>query len=187
MIRFECVPEPADFAEKAKAPGDAWLDANPVDGCPNDYWTHFKGALAEGFRSLCAYSAMYEPVGTVDHFVSCDEDRSRAYQWENYRYCAAWINSKKGNVPAGRLLDSFEVQNDWFELHLPSLQQRVSDTIPDELRDRAEYVLVRLHLRDDERMMRQRREWYRMYQCGELSQDGLEGKAPMIAAAIGRA
>ena len=39
----------------------------------------------------------------------------------------------------------------------------------------------------DERVMRQRREWYRMYQCGELSLDGLEGKAPLIAAAIDRA
>src|ERR1041384_7919968 len=32
---------------------------------------------------------MYEPVGTVDHFVSCDEDRRRAYDWANYRYAAA--------------------------------------------------------------------------------------------------
>ena len=57
----------------------------------------------------------------------------------------------------------------------------------DEFRERAEDVLNRLRLRDDERVMRQRREWYRMYQCGELSLDGLEGKAPLIAAAIDRA
>ena len=119
---------------------------------------------------------MYEPVGTVDHFVSCHEDRSRAYEWENYRYCAAWI-----------LLDPFDIEDGWFELHLPSLQLRVSETIPEELRDRAEHVLVRLHLRDDERVVRQRSEWYRMYQSGELSRDGLEGKAPLIAAAIGGA
>ena len=97
----------------------------------------------------------------------------------------AWINSSKNNVPAGDLLDPFEIEDGWFELHLPSLQLRVSDAIPDEFRQRAEYVLVRLHLRDDERVMRQRREWYRMYQCGELSQDGLESKAPLIASAIG--
>ena len=51
-------------------------------------------------------------------------------------------------------------------------------------RDRAEYVLDRLHLRDDERVMPQRRAWYRMYVDGELSLVGLEGKAPQIAAAI---
>ncbi len=184
MIRFERVPEPADFREKAKAPGEAWLEANPADERPRDYWTPFKGALADGFRNLCAYSAMYEPVGTVDHFVSCHEDRSKAYEWENYRYCAAWINSSKGNVPVARLLDPFDVEEGWFELHLPSLQLRVSEKIPDELRERAEYVLVRLHLRNDERVMRQRREWYRMYQVGELSRTGLKGKAPLIANAV---
>ena len=184
MIRFERVPEPAEFAEKAKAPGEAWLTANPGEGRPKDYWTPFKGALADGFRNLCAYSAMYVPVGTVDHFVSCHEDRSKAYEWENYRYCAAWINSSKGNMPAARLLDPFDIGDGWFELQLPSLQLRVSDRIPDELRDRAEYVLTRLRLRDDERVMRQRWEWYRMYQDGEISRDGLEGKAPLIAAAI---
>ena len=184
MIRFEPVPEPADFDQKAKKPGKAWLAANPGSKRPKDFWTHFKGKLADGFRNLCAYSAMYEPVGTVDHFVSCDEDRSRAYDWENYRYCAAWINSSKLNVPAGHLLDPFEIGNGWFEIHLPSLQLRVSNNIPEEFRDRAEYVLTRLHLRNDERVMRQRRVWYSMFQDGDLTWDGLEGKAPLIAAAI---
>lgn len=184
MIRFDRVPEPAEFAGKARAPGEAWLAANPGDGRPKDYWTPFKGPLADGFRNLCAYSVMYEPVGTVDHFVSCHEDRSRAYDWDNYRYCAAWINSSKGNVPAALLLDPFDIEDGWFELHLPSLQLRVSDRIPDEIRDRAEYALTRLRLRDDERVMRQRREWYRMYQGGEISREGLEGKAPLIAAAL---
>ena len=109
MIRFEPVDEPADFQEKARAPGAAWLAANPDAKRPKDYWTPFKGALARGFRDLCAYSAMYEPVGTVDHFMSCHEDRSKAYEWENYRYCAAWINSSKGNTPAAKLLDPFEI------------------------------------------------------------------------------
>lgn len=185
MIHFERVQEPAEFDRRARVPGAAWIAANPGDRRPRDFWTPFKGVLAEGFRNLCAYSAMYEPVGTVDHFVSCDEDRSKAYDWDNYRYCAAWINSSKHNAPAGNLLDPFEVEDGWFELHLPSLQLRVSDSVPDALRQRAEYVLVRLRLRDDERVMRQRREWFRMYECGEISRVGLEGKAPLIAAAIG--
>ena len=184
MIRFEPVDEPPDFQEKVRAPGAAWLAANPDAKRPKDYWTPFKGALARGFRDLCAYSAMYEPVGTVDHFMSCHEDRSKAYEWENYRYCAAWINSSKGNTPAARLLDPFEIEDGWFDLHLPSLQLRVADTIPDEFRERAEYVLDRLHLRNDERVMRQRSAWYSLYRSGELSSDGLEKMAPLIAAAI---
>ena len=185
MIRFDRVPQLADFAEKAETPGNSWLDTNP-DKRPKDFCAPFKWALVDGFRNLCACSAMYEPVGTVDHFVSCDEDRSKAYEWENYRYCAAWINSSKLKERAACLLDPFEIEDGWFELHLPSLQLRVSDAIPDEQRVRAEYVLDRLHLRDDERVMRQRHEWYRMYQCGELAKVGLEGKAPLIADAISK-
>ena len=187
MIRFEPVDEPAEFQERARVPGTAWLAANPEARRPKDYWTPFKGVLARGFRDLCAYSAMYEPVGTVDHFTSCDEDRSKAYEWQNYRYCAAWINASKGKTRADRLLDPFEIEDGWFELHLPSLQLRVSDVVPDEYRERAEYVLNRLRLRNDERVMRQRSEWYRMYRSGELSLGGLEKKAPLIAAAIARA
>ena len=186
MIRFERVPEPADFDRRARAPGNRWLADHPGGRRPKDFWTPFKGTLADGFRNLCAYSAMHDAVGSVDHFVSVDENRSQAYEWDNYRYCAAWINSSKGNAPAGDLLDPYEIEDGWFELLLPSLQLRVSDAVPEEFRERAEYVLIRLHLCSDERVMRQRREWYGMYQRGELTRDGLERMAPLIAAAIGR-
>ena len=130
---------------------------------------------------------MYEPVGTVDHFVSFHEDRSQAYEWGNYRYCAQWINAGKGKTPADKLLDPYKIQDGWFEIHLPSLQLQVSNRVPDALRNRAAYVLERLHLRDDERVLRQRREWYRMFQDREISLEGLRKKAPLIAVAVTRA
>ena len=184
MIRFDPIPEPEDFDATARVRGTAWLADHPAAKRPMDYWTPFKGVLAEGFRHLCAYSAMYEPVGTVDHFVSWHEDRSLAYEWRNYRYSAGWINASKQKTRAAELLDPFEIEEGWFEILLPSLQLRVSDTIPAELRERAESVVKRLHLRNDERVMRQRREWYRMFESGELSLCGLEKKAPLIAAAL---
>ena len=145
MIRCARVPEPADFGQNARVPGNAWLAAHSDDERPKDFWTPFKGTLAQGFRNLCAYSAMYEPVGTVDHFVSCHEDRSKAYEWENYRYCAAWINSSKGNVPAGDLLDPFDIESGWFEVHLPSLQLRVSGlSIPSYFHKMANILLYSL-------------------------------------------
>ena len=63
---------------------------------------------------------------------------------------------------------------------------RVSDAVPEEFRERAEYVLIRLHLRNDERVMRQREVWYQMYQRGELTRDLLKRMAPLIAAVIDR-
>lgn len=184
MIRFEPVAKPADFAARVEQPGAAWLERNPDAKRPKDLWTPFKPALAEGFRSLCAYSVMFEPVGTVDHFVSWHEDKRKAYDWANYRYCAAWINSSKQNEKAAEIFDPFEVEDGWFEIILPSLQLVVSDSIPNEQKDRAEFVLTRLHLRDDERLIRQRREWYRMYQDGEINLEGLRKKAPLIARAV---
>ena len=186
MMGFEPVPEPAEFQDRVRARGRAWLAGHPNARRPRDYWTPFKGELASGFRDLCAYSAMFVPEGTVDHFVSWHEDRSQAYEWDNYRYCASWINSSKQKEPSAKLLDPFEVEQGWFEILLPSLQLRVSDAIPGDLRTRAEHTIRRLRLRDDERVLRQRREWLRMYECGQLTLEGLRAKAPLLALAIER-
>lgn len=184
MIRFEPIAKPDGFADQVEKPGATWLGANPIAKRPKDLWTQFKPALADGFRSLCAYSVMYEPVGTVDHFVSWHEDKSKAYEWENYRYCAGWINSSKQNLKAAEIFDPFEVEDGWFEIILPSLQLVGSDAVPEEHRNRAEFVLTRLHLRDDERVIRQRQAWYRMYQDHKLNLDGLREMAPLIAQAV---
>jgi hypothetical protein len=184
VIRSEPVPKPASFAGDAEAPGAAWISDNPSAKRPKDLWSQFKSVLADGFRQLCGYSAMYEPVGTIDHFVSWNEDKSKAYDWSNYRFASGWLNSSKRSVRHGQIIDPFEVQDGWFEVLLPSLQLVVSGSIPDSHRERAEFVVERLHLGHDERVVRQRREWYRMYQEGELTLEGLAKKAPLIAAAI---
>lgn len=86
-----------------------------------DYWSKFKSDLADGFNNLCGYSVMYEPVGSVDHFLSCENHRHLAYEWSNYRFISGWINSSKGTLD-NQFLDPFEVEDDWFEILLPSLQ-----------------------------------------------------------------
>lgn len=184
MIHFSAPPEPNNFDQKVRQPGAVWLVQNPA-GRPKDYWKECKGDLADAFRSLCAYSAMYEPVGTVDHYLSCDNYRDQAYQWSNYRFASGWINSSKRTAD-DTVLDPFQVEDGWFEILLPSLQLVLTDAVPAHEVARAKYTLSRLHLRDDERVIRQRREWYRMYQEGELSLEGLEKKAPLIAQTVKR-
>jgi len=144
-----------------------------------------KGALADGFNELCGYGAMYEPSGTVDHFISIKEARCFAYEWENYRFASQWLNSSKQtrrpNQPA--VLDPYEVQDGWFEISLPDLQLMVSDQIPPEFRARAEYTLERLHLRNDERILRQRRHWMAEYErSGDIGI--LDRNAPLLARAV---
>lgn len=183
MIRFEPRPKPDNFEERVEKRGAAWLAANPT-GRPTPYWLEVRSKLADAFGSLCAYSAMFEPVGTVDHFVSVDEDRGKSYDWSNYRFAAAWINSSKQDLRSTDIIDPFLVTNEWFEVQLPSMQLILTDSVPPAERQRAQFVLDRLHLGHDERVIRQRREWYRMYQEGELNLEGLTKKAPLIAAAI---
>jgi len=126
-------------------------------------WNKYRSQLTEAFRDLCAYSAQrLNQPGEVDHFVSIDEDRS-------YRLAAGWINSSKQSLRSVDIIDPFEVEDDWFELILPSLQLRVTELCPAELRDRANYTLTRLHLRDDERVIRYRRYWLTAYERGEAS------------------
>jgi hypothetical protein len=97
-------------------------------------------------------------------------------------FAAGWINSSKRNATG--ILDPFEVEDDWFEIILPSLQLIMTDRIPPEFRKRAEDTIERLHLRDDERVIRQRRSWMKMYEQGKLRLDVLREFAPLIARAI---
>jgi hypothetical protein len=184
MIHFAPVPEPQEFKQKAQEPGERWLAQHPDANRPKDYWSPFKSRLADGFGHLCGYSAMYEPVGTVDHFVSFNEAPDLAYRWSNYRYSSGWINSSKSKLSSDQIFDPYEVQDGWFELHLPSLQLKVSPDIPPTEKAKAGFVLQRLHLAHDERILRQRRAWYRLYQEGKLTLEGLREMAPLIARAI---
>jgi hypothetical protein len=129
---------------------------------------------------------MYEPVGSVDHYLCVDNHRALSYEWGNYRFAAEWLNKSKGTADDA-ILDPFEVEDDWFEIHLPSLQLVVSERVPAGMRAKAEYTLKRLHLRDDERVIRQRRAWYELYEAGDLSLEGLTRRAPLIAAAVRKA
>lgn len=193
MIRVnpERLDEPAHFALKCRQKGAQWLLENPKaarkgNARPKDFWSAFKPQLSDAFGELCAYSAMYEPVGTVDHFVPVDADESLAYDWANYRFASGWINSSKQKCV--EILDPLRVQDGWFEVLLPSLQLvLVPERVPEPVRELAEYTLNRLHLRDDERVLRQRRSWYKLFQDGKLTLEGLRQMAPLIAAAVDKA
>lgn len=185
MMRFEFISEPIEFDEKCRKEGNAWLANNLDKKRPKDYWSPFKPDLANGFRNLCGYSVMYEPNATVDHFLSCANYRNLAYEWSNYRYVTGWINSSKKNLD-DQILDPFEVEDNWFEILLPSLQLVLTDQVPLSHRSKAEFTLKRLGLDRDERVMRLREEWFNMYQNGEINFEGLTKKAPLIARAIAR-
>lgn len=178
------IPEPADFDLNCRQNGLAWLASNPDCKRPKDFWSPFRLELAKGFSDRCGYGAMWISSGTVDHFVSVKTNKALAYEWSNYRYVEGWINSSKNKRNEAEILDPFMVGSGWFEILLPSLQLVISNAIPAEFKQRAENTLNWLHLRDDERILKQRRAWYKQYQEDNLSIEGLRKKAPLIAAAV---
>ncbi|MCC6555489.1 MAG: hypothetical protein IT372_21220 [Polyangiaceae bacterium] len=184
MIPFEPTPEPPHFDARVRQPGQRWL-ASARTGTPPKYWRRAARDLRAAFRGLCGYTAMWlSTPGTVDHFISQSEDGSLLYEWTNYRYAAAWINSSKSDIPSGQLLDPFEVGEEWFEVLLPSCQMVITDRCPPEARARAQTMLKRLKLGDGEDVVGVRQEWYQCYLDGELSLEGLARKAPLIARAV---
>ena len=118
----------------------------------------------------------------ADHYLSVATHRAHTYRWDNYRFISGRMNSVKKNADA-RVLDPFEVGDDWFEILLPS-QLVPTDRIPPEERERAAYTLKRLGLRDGAPVMRRRERWFAQFLGGGLSLAGLRRYAPLIGCAV---
>lgn len=184
MKPFARVPAPTAFAS-ASQHGNDWLARNPKSTeRPPAYWREFNIELGRGFKFLCGYMVLWTTDGTVDHFVSIDEDRSRAYDWNNYRYVAGWVNSSKQNVVSTDILDPYEVEEGWFEILLPTLELVVTSKVPPERRARAEQTLKRLPIGRDERAIKRRGVYYDEYLNKEIDLIQLRKRAPLLAAAI---
>jgi len=187
MIPIARVPEPKSFDTKVRKPGRKWSKVNPKAARPKPLWEYCIQPLRDGFGDLCGYAAMLDATGgTVDHYLSYKNHPQLAYEWSNYRFASAALNASKKNAD-NSVLDPYEVGAGWFEILLPSLQMRTTNVVPAELREKAEFTLRRLNLRDGERIVRWRQKWHAMYVSGKLSLDGLRTVAPLIADAVERA
>jgi hypothetical protein len=143
--------------------------------------------LENGFNKLCGYAAMLDPTGgTVDHYLSFKNRPDLTYEWSNYCFASATLNSSKKNGD-NRVLDPYLVGAGWFEILLPSLIMRATSAVPTRLRKKADYTLERLQLRNGVRVIRWRQSWYELYKSGGLSLDALRKVAPLIAVAVDRA
>lgn len=177
---------PAAFPPVAKR-GNDWLQRHASSaGRPPPYWRQFNHELGQGSDFLCGYMCLWNLDGTVDHFVSIDEDRSLAYDWDNYRYVAGWINSSKQNVRSSDILDPCEVEAGWFKIILPTLELVLTDTVPADKRARAENTLNRLPIGKDGRARRKRAVYFDEYMEGKIQLNELRRRAPLIAEAIER-
>jgi hypothetical protein len=194
VIRVEPTAEPATFDARCRQAGAAWLASHPrprdnPNWRPINLWRQFLPQLRAAFHGRCAYMGMWIATGTVDHFASWAGmgREARAYEWSNYRYADATVNSGKKPAWDGQLLDPFEVDNGWFEVILPSCLLRVvEDRVPEHLLARVRFTVDKLGLDEDEGIVALRREWLRMHEEEGLSLNELHRKAPLVAMAVER-
>jgi hypothetical protein len=187
MIPVAAPAEPVNFHDACRLLGQRWLANHPPGGgerLPN-YWRQFIPDLCAGFGHRCGYLAMLDLDGTVDHFLSTDQQRHLAYEWANYRYATGWLNSSKQNLDQ-QVLDLFQVREEWFEIDLASLHLQMTAAVPKRLAGIAAYTLRRLGLDYRRRTMWKREFYYNKYQAGEFPLAYLEQVAPLIATAVRR-
>ncbi|MGE0431443.1 MAG: hypothetical protein AB7K09_08705 [Planctomycetota bacterium] len=190
MIAVEPPPEPPEFDAEVRRPGQKWLKEHTTEGRPRAYWSDWKPcrtALWDGFAQRCAYLGHRIDLSgvTVDHFISVEENRGLAYEWSNYRCASFVMNSVKQSATG--ILDPFEVGPDWFRVLLPSCQLEVGPGCPPGLRDKAEFTIRRLGLRDGQVAVQSRFRIFQRYQSGKMTLDQLRDWAPLIAEAVERA
>ena len=186
MPAFTLRDKPPTFDDDVAKPGHEWLARRPNHkGRPPAHWNKksIKQKLRENFKSLCGYTLMHEMRGTVDHYISWDTDRSKAYDWDNYRFCAGAVNSSKKNADA-TVFDPYEIEFEWFEIHLPSMIMKVSHSAPSHLRAKLEFTLKRLPIGDTDEVTDYRGLFYEDYKVNRNVMPILRRLVPVLAASI---
>lgn len=182
------IPEPKAFDAECRTPGTVWRCSRQLAGTtpktsefPN-LWAKYESDLSSAFHERCGWWAMWIAEGEVDHFLSKKNRPDLAYEWSNYRYIAGSVNGSKGNHDDD-VLDPFEVQEDWFEVILPSMQLIVTDQLPIAWMDKARFTLKQLRLQDGTKIVRCRRRWYESFKNG-MPMSELVKFAPLVAKAV---
>lgn len=185
-----CSPgrQPSEFQKRVGKRGRDWLRANRGSSRrPPPYWTQVLDELYSAFEHRCAYLGTFlGAVGSVDHFISIDEDRTAAYRWANYRHAANWVNSRKRNTSSRELIDPASVGPEWFRLSYPALHLEVGPGCPRNMRRRAEFTLDRLGLRRGRRVLLARTEFLQAYLRHGAPLSLIRRWAPLIAGVIER-
>jgi hypothetical protein len=123
----------------------------------------------------------------VDHYVPCGEDRTKAFEWDNYRYASEAINSRKQALDKKkiRVLDPFVVKDGWFRVILPSFELEPTDAVDPSLRKIAQDTLEALGLDKGHEAIEARWSVYESHwNNGKIDLEGLRRDAPLIADAV---
>lgn len=180
MIHVSPAPEPPTFDRDVRQPGRRAIaeGRDPLPAC----WTACLPDLRKAYQSVCAYLCVIVPPGvgasSVDHFAPKSKRRDLTYEWSNYRFVSSLMNARKHAFED--VLDPFEIDDDWFELELSTLQVRPSASCTSEVRSRVMATIQRLRLNDQE-CIDARSHCYDAYLAKDVSFDHLLTSSPFVA------
>jgi hypothetical protein len=140
--------------------------------------------LKTAYGNICAFSSLWIPGQcSVDHYVPKSIRPDLAYEWSNYRLAMDRINNNKAD--STRVLDPFQIQNEWFVLDLANLYIGPGDGLDAIIRAQVEETITILRLNDDV-WVETRFEVLRDFLNGTVTLDFLQRRYPFIAAEIAR-
>lgn len=189
MIPVRRQPEPSEFSQLVRTPGQKHLDASPTRIPEPSYvrkkplWQEVATQLHTAYSEICAYSchriALVTGFRTVEHFIPIAADPQRAYVWDNYRLVCGRLNGRKGVHQD--VLDPFELDDNVFALDFPSLQVKPGSGLGSQLEAAVWATINRLKLNDDENCLHEREVCVRAYCTNDISFNHLRKEAPFIA------
>ncbi len=186
MIPVQPQPEPGDFSERVRSPGTAFLKEVPRPATrqwdKKEYWREVLPDMRDAYNGVCAYSAHWISRVTgghsIDHFLPRSLRPDLAYEWTNYRYASAKLNSRKGTRS---ILDPFRLEPGWFTLDFESYLVRPNPRLAPERKSEVQHTIDVLRLNDDEGCVEERQEYIECFCSGEISFAHLERMSPFIA------
>jgi hypothetical protein len=107
-----------------------------------------------------------------------------AYEWSNYRLASGRVNSCKGNQTS--ILDPFDVDNDWFEIDIPSCLLKPKAGLPNDLRSQINATINSIRLNLDDYYVQERCNILIDYAKGEISLNFLKRRYPFLAKEVER-
>ena len=154
-------------------------DDIPPDKFP-PYWRDAHPDLLERYQRRCAFLSLYLEHATgnpsVDHMLPKSKRWDLVYEWQNYRLCAASINSRKNDMIG--LIDPFDCKPGWFALELVAFQVTRGPNAP--IACTAE-IDATLQLVNEPECCKAREEYVTSYSNGDIHLKYLEYRAPFIA------
>jgi hypothetical protein len=189
LIRVEQKLEYPAFNLQVREPGATFLVS-----CPNptseqfrkkNFWNRAAKELHAAYSGICAYTAMYlSDQGSVDHFVPKTINPALAYEWSNFRLASGRVNNSKGSQT--NLLDPFAINNEWFEMDVPSCLMKAGASVPNAIRVQVNTTINSLRLNADDYYVQERCNILIEYAKREISFGFLKRRYPFLAKEVDR-